>query len=93
MAMPTCERCGDRGFFFDEQCLNDTCAHRGELKAVRDGDGNVDEKAPKVRTRVMPCPSRPCFCAAGTGPRAELKAKCEEQHERFQLITVGPSGR
>ena len=74
----TCGKCGNQGFYFDQRCLDNECAHRGSERLVE-----KDGKKCKKLVRIMPCPPRPCSCPHGKPARAELQAKIRLQQEAF----------
>ena len=73
-----CDRCGGNGCYKDPQCESRICAHLGEYETVEGEDG----KPKRRRSRVMPCPQRPCSCKAGQPFRAKLKARVRRQEEQ-----------
>ena len=91
-----CDRCLDDGFYFDDGCNTNTCAHGGrtrspqELKRLRKQEAkDASDETRKVVTirerteRVMACPPRPCSCAAGDPIRAERLVKIRDQERRI----------
>ena len=92
-----CDRCLDDGFYFDDGCDANTCAHGGrtrspqELKRLRKQEAkDASDETRKVVTirerteRVMACPIRPCSCPAGVPIRAERRAKIRKQERRIE---------
>ena len=83
-----CSTCSDFGFYLDDGCLQNSCAHGGrtrspaELKKLR-AKAKEGKPASARAKRVMPCPARPCECPAGEGPRQEQRDKIAIQARRL----------
>ena len=76
-------QCLDVGYYLSPRCASARidCGHADLEVVSRDKDGKVLESK-----AIMPCPKRPCRCAAGAPYREELVGRIHAQDEQMAAI-------
>ena len=84
----TCTTCLGDGFYFDQGCMNETCAHGPRELSAREKKERKEAELPTIDAvpSSMPCPARPCSCSCESAKiaREKMKQRLSEQRERLK---------